>query len=234
MSQYLNSKILKRVATSTKEKKINGFIKCGDWMYPLVPNDNPCMKTNFNAYIFPNHDNEMNENIENNTAECSFIGIKVDQTQLMKEQVAFFEDILINFNSLVYQDTTKATDVKVPIVDSNLKSDCIVIDGDEESKINEIESNKKEDSKKVPQAWSADAISDSLTNGAEYLSKGIGTTTEYAAQYIGIGGDKLKSNMVPNSTPAKIDPTLNNVAKNIRYGTHVTVKVSSYLGKLNI
>lgn len=190
------------------------------------------MKTNFNAYIFPNHDNEMNRNIEDNSAECSFIGIKLNESQLMKEHVLFFEDILINFDSLVYQDTTKATEVKVPVIDSNFKSDCIIIDGDEQSKINEIESNKEKDSKKVTNAWSADGIADSLTSGAEYLSKGIGTSTEYASKYIGLGGEKLKSNMVPNSTPAKIDPGLNNVAKNIRYGTHVTVKVSSYLGYL--
>lgn len=44
-----------------------------------------------------------------------------------------------------------------------------------------------------------------------------------------MGGEKLKNNLVPNSTPAKIDPTMRKVAENVRYGTNLTVKVSSYL-----
>lgn len=117
-----------------KEKKISGFIKCGEWMYPLIPNDNPGMKTNFNAYIFPNNDSEMNKNIESPSAECTFIGISFDTKNMLKEQITFFEDVLINFNSLVYQDTSKETDVKVPFVTNHLDSKQIIIDGTEPEK----------------------------------------------------------------------------------------------------
>lgn len=122
-------------------------------MYPLIPNDNPGMKTNFNAYIFPNNDSEMNKNIESPSAECTFIGISFDTKNMLKEQITFFEDVLINFNSLVYQDTSKETDVKVPFVTNHLDSKQIIIDGTEPEKrpIGEQEEvlDKDEEKKKL-------------------------------------------------------------------------------------
>jgi len=207
-------------------------------MYPLVPNDDPGMKTNFNAYIFPNHDTDMNLNIESKEAECSFVGVTFDARIILKEQVAFFEDILTNFNSLVYQDTNRPTDVKLPIVGKNLVAEkSIIIDGSETEKtkptidVNQIELEEEKTGKKkgVSETWSADNIASSLITGAEYITRGVGSSTEYAAKYMGIGGEKLKSNLNPNSAPAKVDPTVRKVAENVRYGTNLTVRCSSYL-----
>ncbi len=204
-------------------------------MYPLVPNDNPGMKTNFNAYIFPNNDADMNLNIEAKEAECSFVGITFDTRTIPKEQVAIFEDILTNFNSLVYQDTNKSTDVKLPIVNRNLVAEKpVIIDGADKEKtkppigVGQIQLND-ESQKGMTETWSADNIASSLITGAEYISRGVGTSTEYAAKYMGLGSEKLKSNLNPNAAPAKVDPSLRKVAENVRYGTHLTVRCSSYL-----
>lgn len=212
----------KESVKKTKEgKDISGFIKCGDWMYPLVHNENPGMKTSFNAYIFPNNDSELNKHLEIPSAECSFIGITLDRKSLMNEQVNFFEDILINFNSLVYQDTTsKSNDVKVPLVDENLIPSSVVI--------NENDNSKQSESQVKP-TWSADNIAEKISTGSDYIAKGVATSTEYAAKYMGLGGEKLKSSMVPNTAPTKVDPSVQTVAKGVRYGTHQAVRVSSYL-----
>jgi len=213
------------VKNRTKEKQINGFIKCGDWMYPLVPNDNPGMKTSFNAYIFPNNDTGLNKNLVNSSAECSFVGITFDSKNMIEGQATFFEDILTNLNSLVYQDTKKTSDVKVPIVKDNLEEKSIVIDGKEK----EEKSDEKIAAGLIPATWSAEDISDSVITGAGYLSRGVATTSEYAVKYMGIGGEKLKSSMTPNSIPSKVDPTVKKSVEAVRYGTNLTVKCSGFL-----
>ena len=194
-------------------------------MHPLLPNENPGMKTNFNAYIFPNNDSELNSHIVRADAECSFVGVTF--SDVVSEQVTFFEDILKNFNSLVYQDTGKSTDVKVPVFNENLKSKTVVIDGaDKKPKENYAISKPG-----VKETWSADNIAGGLVTGAEYVSKGLSTGTEYAVKYMGLGGEKLKTSLQPNAVPTKMSPAVKKSAEIVRSGTNMTVRVSGYLGK---
>lgn len=85
-------------------KNVVGFVRVGSWMYPLVPSESPAMKTTFNAYIFPN--NEQNE-ANSQTAGCSFIGITF-ANQTSDESKVFFEDVLSNYNLLIYQNREEA------------------------------------------------------------------------------------------------------------------------------
>lgn len=64
---------------------------------------------------------------------------------------------------------------------------------------------------------------------ATYVSQGIATGTEYANKYIKSGGEKLKTQVQPKPEPAHIDPKYQNLIENVRYGTHVGVRVSSFL-----
>ena len=78
-----------------------GFIKIGKWLYPLVPGESPGMKTSFNAYIFPNEDDELNQTYG---VESHFVGITFEQNTKNNEQILLFEDILANYGCLTFQE----------------------------------------------------------------------------------------------------------------------------------
>ena len=44
-----------------------------------------------------------------------------------------------------------------------------------------------------------------------------------------MGSEKIKSQLKPNEQPTKVDPKVQNLVRNVRYGSHVTVRVSSFL-----
>lgn len=81
-------------------KKMIGFIRVGSWMYPLVPNEGPAMKTNFNAYIFPNADEDVTSA---NHVKCSFVGVTFPPGT-PDDLKTFFEDVLRNYDLLIYQN----------------------------------------------------------------------------------------------------------------------------------
>lgn len=61
------------------------------------------------------------------------------------------------------------------------------------------------------------------------MSQGITTGADYANKYIKIGADKVKSQVQPKEQPTQIDPKYQHLMENVRYGTHVGVRVSSFL-----
>lgn len=217
-------------SNATGEGKIPGFIKCGDWMYPLLANENPGMKTNFDAYIFPNNDSQLNGHIVNPNAECTFVGVTFNKEAVLQEQVTFFEDILKNFNALVYQDTNRSSDVKVPLFDGKSAVKPVVIDGADKLPQAKGDSSASKASEGVKGTWSADNIASGLVTGAEYMSKGLSTGTEYAVKYMGLGGEKLKTSLQPNAVPSKVSPGVKKSVEVVRSGTNMTVRVSGYLG----
>ena len=198
-------------------KKVIGFIKINSWMYPLVPEQAPGMKTNFDAYIFPNTDSPTDQS--SSASACTFVGITFDKKQAQYEQVALFEDILFNYQSLIYQDKnlhSESVDKK-----SIIKSDEATVD--KESVTYELSNST------MKQSWTAENIAETLITGAEYVSRGVNSTTQYATKYLGLGGEKIKNSLVPNTQAAKVDPTLKTAMQTIRSGTNTTVRVSSYL-----
>ncbi|CAF0899388.1 unnamed protein product [Brachionus calyciflorus] len=193
------------IYTFNDSEKMSGFIRVGDWMYPLITNESsPGMKTNFNAYIFPNNDEQ--------ESKFSFVGITFSDG-VSSEDKRFFEDILSNMSSLIYQDSTSEAGIKRPVI--------------QPSEI--IAETSEQNDENIPRSWSAEKIAQSIINGAQYISNGVATGSEYASKYIKTGGDKLKSNLEPVKEPVEVDPKVKKVAQNVRYGTHVTVRVSSYL-----
>lgn len=210
------------------EGSIPGFIKCGDWMYPLLANENPGMKTNFDAYIFPNNDSQLNGHIVNADAECTFVGVTFNKDAVTREQVTFFEDILKNFNALVYQDTTRSSDVKVPLFDGKSSVKPVVIDGADKAPKEKGDGSASKASN-ISSTWSADNIAGGLVTGAGYVSKGLSTGTEYAVKYMGLGGEKLKTSLQPNAVPSKVSPGVQKSVEVVRSGTNMTVRVSGYL-----
>lgn len=189
------------------DQNMVGFIRVGDWIYPLIPNESPGMKTNFNAYIFPNNDDNLAE------PKFSFVGITLSD-EISAEQKQFFEDVLVNISSLIYQDKISDSGTKRPQASK------------EEQKKKEDETEKE---KSTQNSWSAERIAQSMVNGAQYLSNGLASTTDYATKYLKTGGEKLKSNMEPKAEPVSVDPRVKKVVQGVRTGTHTTVRVSSFL-----
>lgn len=212
-----------------QSKNIVAFIKVGTWVYPLVPNESPIMKTTFDSYIFPNDNNEES----NNMPKSSFIGITFP-ANISPEHKLFFEDVLSNYGALIYQNQeTSSSDLKRPLIPTPIASTLTPSSSSNEPlnkhvKENENEKEKQSESSKTSES-SAESISNYILNGAQYLSKGVEKTTEYANKYINKSGEQMKSKLEPNPQPANIDPTVQSLLKNVRYGTHVSVRVSSYL-----
>ena len=80
-----------------------------------------------------------------------------------------------------------------------------------------------------PEGWTADRVASGLITSATYMSQGIATATEYGSKYIKVGADKIKSQIQPNAQQSEIDPKYHSLMKNVRYGTHVGVRVSSFV-----
>jgi hypothetical protein len=78
-------------------------------------------------------------------------------------------------------------------------------------------------------SWSAERVAQGLVTSATYVSQGISTGTDYATKYLQTGAEKLKTQLQPNTQPTQIDPKYQNLIQNVRYGTHVGVRVSSFL-----
>jgi len=224
-------------------KNIVGFVKVADWLYPLTPNESPGMKTNFNAYIFPNKDKEMNDNTNAN-AECSFIGVTFDK-KISNDQIMFFEDILASYHSLIYQDTTQQDGIKKPLSGS-ATSDAIANtrhpkeNSTDQSKSKSVDQINKSDKSayadtdgtpknSLKSSFTAENIASTLITGAQYISRGVNSTTDYANKYLQQGSEKIVEKIEPNQQAAKVDPALKTAVSTLRYGSHLTVRVSSFL-----
>jgi spartin len=231
------------------------------------------MKTNFNAYIFPNEEN----NNENANPVASFIGIAFADN-ITTDQRSLFEDILTSYGSLIHQSReqsnnekmqAKAREANVPpppfnlaekdrdskrvvpsTIASGLSSSTLAtattvpsyvassskvadskskLKSDKEISSDEEEIDTDKDKSNLKPSTTAERIAQQMIVGAQYLSGGVSTTADYASQYIQMGGEKLKSQLEPNAQPSNINPTMQNAMQNVRYGTHLTVRVSSFV-----
>ncbi len=233
-------------AKSRSGKPFVGFIRVGSWLYPLVPNELPGMKTNFNAYIFPNEDEELKK------ANCSFVGITFAE-EISSDQRLFFEDVLINYGSLIYQDERESSGVKRPaipqpsqlqpatqpstsIANANHEPPFILDTRTHEpSKPSQskIETTVTDSNYKLePDTQnknSAERIAEQIKSGAQMITRGVSSSTSYGNKLLQNTGEKLKSQLNPNAEVVQVDPKVQNLIQNVRYGTHLSVRVSSYL-----
>lgn len=93
----------------------------------------------------------------------------------------------------------------------------------------EEESSAETSKAATSEGWTADRVASGLITSATYMSHGIATATEYGSKYIKVGADKIKSQIQPNPQQSEIDPKYHSLMKNVRYGTHVGVRVSSFV-----
>ncbi len=199
-------------------------------MYPLNPNRTPILKTVYNAYLFPN-EFQGDEQIK-----CSNIGIMF--TDNVHDQVRhLFDDILGNFGKVLVQ--TGADSVQTVMrntasqqerehneeqIRESLRRELVDNEKDAEKKKSLVETDESDE-----KTGAAERISRTLVSSARLISKGVNMTTEYANKFIQTGSDKIKAQAQPNPQPTSIDPKLHKCVEGIRYGSNVTVKVSSFL-----
>lgn len=234
-------------AKSRNGKRFVGFIRVGSWLYPLVPNELPGMKTNFNAYIFPNEDEELKN------ANCSFVGITFAE-EISSDQRLFFEDVLINYGSLIYQDERESNGVKRPSIpqlppplQQTTQPSTSIANATYEPPFN-LDTRPHEPSKlgqskidtTAPESKpktepdtqsknSAERIAEQIKSGAQMITRGVSSSTSYGNKLLQNTGEKLKSQLNPNAEVVPVDPRVQSLIQNVRYGTHLSVRVSSYL-----
>ena len=68
-------------------------------------------------------------------------------------------------------------------------------------------------------------------SASSWISWGIEKGAEKAGQYIRVGSEKIKEKLKPEEHAKQIDPRVQQGVHYVRRGTHVAVKVSSYVGK---
>jgi spartin len=110
--------------------------------------------------------------------------------------------------------------------DPVVKPGNVVIE--EMSVVNE-ETGETVDGGETQPATRSEYIAQNLISGAQYLSSGVLYSADKATEYIRSGGEKIKSTMTPAQQPVQIDPKLKKTVQTVRYGTHVSVRVSTYL-----
>ena len=220
-----------------------------------MPHISPAMKTNFDAYIFPNEEEQSDKtSADNYTIKCNFVGLRFKTFD--REQQEIYEDILANYGSLIYQNRTQPDQVKQPgliqsssitttttttsqtntsssttrIVTQNVPAEKVPYIVEEvSSSDDEKEKEKDAKSKDAKSGITPEYVAKKIVDGANFIVKGVNTTTETANKYMQNGGEKIKSNLKPNEQPTKISPTVQKTVQGIRHGTNLTVRVSSFL-----
>ena len=166
-------------------------------MYPLDPERTTAMKTNYNAFIFPNNSGE-EEKESKDKINCKFVGVMFNEA-VNGEIRNTFEDVLNNFAIIIEQQHQQQLQARQSQITSSTdqkmkQEDVIIIDDDDD------EEKKKE--------GTAEYLSRNLVSGAKFINRGVTATTEFTNKYLNIGGEKLKTQIKPNETVSKVDPTL--------------------------
>ena len=68
-------------------------------------------------------------------------------------------------------------------------------------------------------------------SASSWMSWGIEKGAEKAGHYIKVGSDKIKERMKAKQKDTEVDPRIQQGVQYVRRGTHVAVKVSSYVSK---
>lgn len=192
-------------------KNIVAFIKIGSWLYPLIPNESPVMKTNYGAYILPNND-------ENQSKDGSFLGISFSD-DFDDDDEKFFEDILGSYGVLIHQTGKNMVQEKQPMVSEEEKPrfyESVNLNQKPQEKINETKT---------------EFVSRKIIDGAQLIGRGVEKTAQYADKTLKNYAEQQKQKIEPRKSPINVPQTFQSTLKTVRRGTGVPVKVSSYVVK---
>ncbi|CAN7998544.1 unnamed protein product [Ixodes hexagonus] len=181
------------------------WLQAGTWIYPLVPNESPALRSAYGAYLFPDVDSSG----EAVVCAGATVGILLP-SDLSPEMHSVFEALMEDLTAMKIQtivlpgDTRRLEALSEPV---RLRRD--------------LRFSQK--------------ISDGIVSGSEMLSKGLNKGAVLTSEALRMGAVRLKQYLQPPSAPVPIDPRvkqgmelLRNVTGSVRGVSEIVVnKVGS-------
>lgn len=199
-------RIIKFMDTSSEMEQTRppAFLQVCDWLYPLMCNQSPVLRSNNGVYMFPDLMSQV---------PGSYVGV-VLSAELPAVEVELFEDLLKQMSDLRIQPSEASGEV----IDLTQTIHVISIPEPEPTP------KGKED---LP-PWS-EKVAQGILQGASWLSWGLVKGAELTEKAIHKGATKLRAHIQPEDKPLEVNPT---VAKGLHVAKQATggaVKVSQFL-----
>lgn len=180
------------------------FLQVNSWIYPLQPGASPALRASNGAYIFP----------DTSERPGSAVGLMLPETMSSAEKETF-ESVLSAMTVMQQQQVEERREPTAP----PREREVIPPPAEMEP---EVEEEDKSTSAK---------ISKGIAIASSWVSWGIEKGAEKAGHYIRVGSVKIKEKMKAREKDTEVDPRIQQGVQYVRRGTHVAVKVSSYVIK---
>lgn len=199
-------RIIKFMDTSSEmdQTRPPAFLQVCDWLYPLMSNQSPVLRSNNGVYMFPDLMSQQ---------PGSYVGV-VLSAELPAADLELFEDLMKQMSDLRIQPSEASGEV----IDLTQTIHVVTIP--------EPEPTPKEKEDLPP--WS-EKVAQGILQGASWLSWGLVKGAELTEKAIHKGATKLREHIQPENKPLEVNPT---VAKGLHVAKQATggaVKVSQFL-----
>ncbi|KAG8584962.1 hypothetical protein GDO81_004846 [Engystomops pustulosus] len=199
-------RIIKFMDTSSEmdQTRPPAFLQVCDWLYPLMCNQSPVLRSNNGVYMFPDLMSQI---------PGSYVGV-VLSAELPAADLELFEDLMKQMSDLRIQPSEASGEV----IDLTQTIHVVTIP--------EPEPTPKEKEDLPP--WS-EKIAQGILQGASWVSWGLVKGAEFTEKAIHKGATKLREHIQPEDKPLEVNPT---VAKGLHVAKQATggaVKVSQFL-----
>ncbi|XP_070552198.1 spartin-like isoform X2 [Ptychodera flava] len=233
------------------------FIQVDDWVYPLIPNQSPALKTLDGSYLFPD---------VNSPEPDSYIGL-ILSSNVPSTQRELLEDMLASFAALMVQrqgstpvparprsrpaqsytqpraqaspqaiplgttGTRQCTAVVVPL-DTRKNNTAVVVPIERRHTKGRRsaldDSDEEEEEEKHLSQWSQ-TVAKGFSLGASGVSSGLVSGASVLSGWVHKGAAKLRQQLRPEDKPAEIDPNYQKGVEYAKKASGVAVKVSKYV-----
>ncbi|XP_065666318.1 spartin isoform X2 [Hydra vulgaris] len=227
-----NIEIFQIIKQSIEKISPAGFIKCGDWIYPLEPGKSPVLKTKKKTYMFP----DLSESSQQQVSEASTLPcIGIILSEIVPEKlVKRFERILS-----CYCDFRVEKPVRPPLPSIQLGENQLVApSAPSEDQIVVVPSAPSEDvieeiiaspaSGFIQNKW-PDRITSGIRIGSQWISWGFVKGAECATSLVEKGAQSLRKRIKPNKELTLVDPDLSRNIRHLYQATGSIVQISTFL-----
>ncbi|XP_060764269.1 spartin a isoform X2 [Neoarius graeffei] len=184
------------------------YLQVCDWNYPLFP-DLPVLLSNSGVFTFP-------DTMAAVPGSC--VGILLS-SELPEVDRALFQEHLSSFTQLRVQSADDDGEGEATGRDMNLNTKTLINPADDTAL------GKEE---KILPGWS-EKMSQSITAGASWLSRGLVQGAEATGKAIHNGAVKLREHLTPEETPVEVSPRVTTGLRVAQQATGGAVKVSKFL-----
>ncbi|XP_073518656.1 spartin-like [Phyllobates terribilis] len=180
------------------------FLQVCDWLYPLMSNQSPVLRSNNGVYMFPDLMSQL---------PGSYVGV-VLSAELPAADLELFEDLMKQMSDLRIQPSEASDEV------IDLTQTIHVIS------IPEPEPTPKEKEEQAP--WS-EKVAQGILQGASWISGGLVKGAELTGKTVHKGATKLREHIQPEDKPMEVNPTVAKGLNVAKQATSGAVKVSHFL-----